>query len=466
MTHSLQEFSTKYPSPSMRSRRISMILLLLASCITLLMTGYMVIAPVFPQRLHALGLGAGTLALMEMAFGLGMFLFSTPMGTLADRLGRKPIVMIALAGFVVTNILLVLVNAPLFFIAIRFVEGVCISGLLPTATAMVADLVPEERRGRWLGTLMAAQAAGIAIGPGIGGLMFQAWGFIVPFLLSAGIAALASILALLFIPETLPENVREQAHKRKADNQPGSRRLAWLTSFLQPVGFFGVLLLIDFSLNFVYPFVVPLYPFYFAQALGYSPAQYGAILGIYGLALAVFPLLFGRFVDGSFKLLLIALGCVLFTGLNVGMLFFVQYPLLILAAIVAGMGQAFWMPGLGTIYLSATNEQNRSQVMGLRQTALALGIVLGPLLQTLILPWVAPRTSFSVGAIIPVGASILVLTVLSRRSQDKQREEVKAGANPTDRGKKGTKRSLLVDRALWPGRDCLWRGRDCRDFSG
>ncbi len=159
--------------------------------------------------------------------------------------------------------------------------------------------------------------------------------------------------------------------------------------------------------------------------MAFGPAHYGAILGIYVLALAVFPLLISRFLDGSIKLLLIALECLLYTGLNVGMLFFIQYPFLILAAILAGIGQAFWLPGLGVIYLCATNEQHRSQVMGLRQTALALGILLGPLLQALMIPWMAPRTSFAIGVIIPIGVSILVLTVLLSRSQHKQREAVK-----------------------------------------
>lgn len=66
-------------------KRITTALAFLSVCIALLMTGFGIIVPIFPQRLEALGLGAETLALMEGAFGLGMFLFSTPIGTLADR---------------------------------------------------------------------------------------------------------------------------------------------------------------------------------------------------------------------------------------------------------------------------------------------------------------------------------------------------------------------------------------------
>jgi hypothetical protein len=97
------------------------------------MTGFAIIIPVFPQRLQALGLGPETLALMEGAFGLGMFLLSTPMGIWSGRIGRKPILFISLAGFIVTNLLLAFVNVPLLFVLIRFVEGMLISGLIPAA---------------------------------------------------------------------------------------------------------------------------------------------------------------------------------------------------------------------------------------------------------------------------------------------------------------------------------------------
>src|SRR5436190_14748181 len=182
------------------SRRITIALMFLIGCVTLSMTGFAIIMPVFPQRLQALGLGASSLALMEGAFGLGMFLFSTPMGTWAGRIGRKPILFLSLAGFIVTNLLLAFVNVPQLFIFIRFVEGMLISGLMPASMAIVGDTVPSAKQGRWIGFLTTAQATGIALGPGIGGLLCQAFGFTGPFLLSAAIALLASLLAIFLVP--------------------------------------------------------------------------------------------------------------------------------------------------------------------------------------------------------------------------------------------------------------------------
>src|SRR5216684_7738174 len=203
-------------SPAKKSRSITAALVFLMGCVTLMMTGFAVIIPVFPQRLQALGLGPEMLALMEGAFGLGMFLLSAPMGIWSGRIGRKPILFISLAGFIVTNLLLAFVNVPLLFIPIRFVEGMLLSGLIPVAMSMVGDTIPLSKQGRWIGYLTTAQAVGFALGPGLGGLLSQTLGFTSPFLFSAGIALAASLLAIFMVPETLPEHVRVEARPQQA----------------------------------------------------------------------------------------------------------------------------------------------------------------------------------------------------------------------------------------------------------
>src|SRR5215471_3926282 len=203
-------------SPGTQSRSTTAALVFLIGCVTLMMTGFAVILPVFPQRLQALGLGPEMLAMMEGAFGLGMFLFSTPMGIWSGRVGRKPILFVSLTGFIVTNLLLAFINVPFFFIPIRFVEGMLLSGLIPVAMSMVGDTIPLEKQGRWIGLLTTAQAVGFALGPAIGGFLYQTLGFTSPFLFSAGIALAASLLAIFMVPETLPEHVRFETRLQQA----------------------------------------------------------------------------------------------------------------------------------------------------------------------------------------------------------------------------------------------------------
>src|SRR6266702_3511357 len=136
VTVPLQEVVRARPmavSPAKKSRSITATLAFLIGCVTLMMTGFAVIIPVFPQRLQALGLGSETLALMEGAFGLGMFLFSTPMGIWSGCIGRKRILVISLAAFIDTILLFAFVDVPLLFIPIRLVGGMLLSGLIPVA---------------------------------------------------------------------------------------------------------------------------------------------------------------------------------------------------------------------------------------------------------------------------------------------------------------------------------------------
>ncbi|MBV9710515.1 MAG: MFS transporter, partial [Ktedonobacteraceae bacterium] len=305
-------------SPVEETRSITVALMFLIGCVTLMMTGFAIIMPVFPQRLQALGMGPETLALMEGAFGLGMFLFSTPMGTLAGRIGRKPILFLSLVGFIVTNVLLAFVNSASLFILIRFAEGTLISGLMPAAMSMVGDTIPLSKQGRWIGFLTTAQAVGFAIGPGIGGLLSQTLGFTSPFLLSAGIALAASLLAVFMVPETLPKTARVEARQQKAGRGSQAKKKQDL-GFARLIWVVAPFLVIDFGMIFTYPFVFPRYPFFLEKVLHYSTTQYGMIFSAYGMALAVFPLLLGRLSESLPKKPLIVTGSLLFSVLNVFM---------------------------------------------------------------------------------------------------------------------------------------------------
>ncbi|WP_172631820.1 MFS transporter [Dictyobacter arantiisoli] len=391
--------------PVTPEKQISKALYILPACLALIMTGFGIIIPVFPQRLESLGLGSETLALMEGAFGLGTFLFSTPMGIMANRIGRKPLVLLALSGFIVTNLLLAFVNTPVLFILVRFLEGTLVAGFMPASMAMIGDAVPLSKQGRWIGVMTSAQSGGIALGPAIGGILYQSWGFRSPFLLSAGIALIASLLALMLLPETLPEQVRAQALERKAEKQRGeTRRAANTPGLFHLAWLFAALLLIDFGSLFVFPFSLPQYPFFFQHTLHYGAAQYGLIISAYGLTVAIFPLVLGRLSDALPKKWLVVLGCLFGGGLNLGMLFLHSYPLLLAASAITGIGSALLMPALGTLYLSETNDQNRSQVMGIRSTAISLALLIGPLAQAAISPLITPPITFT----IATGVSLLI----------------------------------------------------------
>jgi MFS family permease len=79
-------------------------------------------------------------------------------------------------------------------------------------------------------------------------------------------------------------------------------------------------LIIDFGMIFTYPFVFPQFPFFLEKVLHYSAAQYGMLFSVYGMALAIFPLLLGRLSESLPKKPLIVMGSLLFSAMLVFML--------------------------------------------------------------------------------------------------------------------------------------------------
>ncbi|MBO0777957.1 MAG: MFS transporter, partial [Ktedonobacteraceae bacterium] len=230
------------------------------------------------------------------------------------------------------------------------------------------------------------------------------------------IALVASLLAMFMVPETLPAHVRVEARQQKVKR--GSRvKKAKDLSFVGLIWLFAPFLIIDFGLIFTYPFVFPQYPFFFEKVLQYSTAQYGMIISVYGLALAVFPVFLGRLSENLPKKPLIVVGSLLFGALNMFMFAAPLYPLLLVGAALAGLGSAFVNPALGGIYLGATTDKNRGQVMGMRGSAISLAVMLGPLVQALVGSWITPQTTFAIGVVLSLAMAVVAFLLLKSSRQ-------------------------------------------------
>ena len=104
-------------------KRARNIVFLLAGSVAIVMTGFGIIMPVCARRLDEFGSGVQSLGLMTTAFALSAFIASPFMGTLADRIGRRPLVLLSLISFVAVNIAFVFAPSTEIFIGIRVVEG-------------------------------------------------------------------------------------------------------------------------------------------------------------------------------------------------------------------------------------------------------------------------------------------------------------------------------------------------------
>jgi len=130
------------------------------------------------------------------------------------------------------------------------------------------------------------------------------------------------------------------------------------------------------------------------------------------MALAIFPLVSVPLSEKLPKKPLIVMGSLLFSALIVVMLVAPFYPLLIVGAALSGLGSAFVEPAMGSIYLAATTDENRGQVMGMRGSAISLAIMLGPLVQALVGLWITPQITFATGVILSLIMALVAFLLL------------------------------------------------------
>ncbi len=406
--------ATEVTGSSLSPRGIRNIVLLLAASVALMMTGFGIIMPVFARRLGELGSGVEALGLMTMSFALAQFLAAPLMGSLADRLGRRPLILLGLAAFAVMNVGFLLVKSTTAFILVRTFEGAFSAGLFPAAMGVVADIVPEDRRAQWVGIVMGSYGAGFIFGPTLGGALYDGWGFAAPFMASAALASIAFVAAFFLVPETRTGEVRrrEQLYKQRSSATLPARVGSRLDFLPRPRHVFGTLLLLDFITVFAFAFVEPQMVFFFYEELEWTTVQFGLVVGAYGLAMVLSQTVLGRLSDRLGRKPIILAGSLLATTFYVGLAVVTQFSLTVVVAVVAGMGDGLMMPAMSAYYLDITPPQHRSRVIGLKESTAALGGVTGPLAVVWVSALTTPQGVFTIAAALLAGTVALALVVL------------------------------------------------------
>ncbi len=411
---------TSGPDP----RRVRNIILLLAACVGMMMTGFGIIFPIFARRLDEFGSGVQGLGLMVMSFALAQLVASPFMGALADRFGRRPLILVALGSFAMANIGFLFATSTTALIIVRALEGALAAGLFPATMGVVADIVPEKERARWVGIVMGSYGAGFIFGPVMGGVLYDGWGFAVPFIVSAIIALIAFIAAIILVPETRPGRARQREklrRRRAAAMSPVQKESLW-ASLPKPLYIFSLLLFVDFVIIFAFAFIEPQMIFYFYDDLGWTTIQFGVVVGVYGLAIVIGQVWFGRLSDRFGRRPIIVLGLLLNTIFYAGLVFVTWFPLMLLITIIAGMGEALVMPALSAFYLDLTPEQHRARIMGIKGSAGSLGGVAGPLLVVVASALTTPQGVFVISAVLMAATGGLAL-ILLKEPGDRATEE-------------------------------------------
>jgi DHA1 family tetracycline resistance protein-like MFS transporter len=172
--------------------------------------GFGIILPVLPYYALEYGASATEVALLSTTFSAAQFLMSPVLGQMSDRIGRRPVMMISIAGSCLGALTLGLAHALWIFYLARLISGASKANI-STAHAYVADVVAPADRARYMGLMGAAMGAGFIFGPALGGLLAFEGMPQLPFYVSAGLSAVNLLMAWRWLPETLDRSRRVSA---------------------------------------------------------------------------------------------------------------------------------------------------------------------------------------------------------------------------------------------------------------
>ncbi|MBM3470359.1 MAG: MFS transporter [Armatimonadetes bacterium] len=192
---------------------------MLLATVFLVMVGFGIVMPILPFLARRFGASSLQMGLLITAWAVAQFAASPFWGLAADRIGRKPVLIIGLFGYTLAFLGMALAQSYEMLLAARVVGGLISASVLPSAQAIAADLSAPEERSTVMGRMGAGFGLGFLVGPAAGGILALA-GPLVPFHVAAATSALAVPLVVRLVREPPPDA------RRAAAARLGTRALA------------------------------------------------------------------------------------------------------------------------------------------------------------------------------------------------------------------------------------------------
>jgi MFS transporter, DHA1 family, tetracycline resistance protein len=361
-----------------KGRRAAATFILLTVTLDMLALG--MIAPVLPRLitgfLHGNTVNAAQmLGVFGTVFAGIQFLFSPVLGSLSDRFGRRPVVLLSNFGLGLDYLLMAWAPVLGWLFVGRVISGLTASSV-PTAMAYMADVTPVEKRASAFGMLGAAFGMGFVLGPAIGGILGSVNPRL-PFLVAGGLSMVNGMYGLFVLPESLTKENRSRFSWKRA-NPVGSVTLLGRKKVL--LGMAALLLLgytAQQSLMNVYVIYCD-YRFHWTdRTVGLSLAVVGICSALYG-ALLVQPAVRWIGERGAMSVGLIcgAIGWVMLGVSKTGLLLWLGIPILNLMSLV-------W-PSAQSIMSREVGVQEQGQLQGAVNSLRGMAGLMGPGLFTYI----------------------------------------------------------------------------------
>ncbi len=362
-----------------------------------------------------LGISLTTVTLLFTLSSITALLGTAFAGPLVDRVGRKG-AMVAGIAFTAVGFVAYSFAASLAAWAVLLLMTGLISPLYRVgADAMVADLIPPDKRTNAYALLRMVANLGIVIGPAIGGLI-TAVSYAAAFYTGAAIQAVYVLILLLFIAETRPKE-RLESEERRGGYGPVLRDRTYLT-------FISVIILA----NMAYTLVMMLMPVYTKENFGLSERYYGLILATNAAMVVLFQYPAMRLIRSYRPLVVMAAGAFLY-AIGVGSVALgASFPAFLTSMVIVTLGELILIPTASTYAANRAPADMRGRYMGLYGLGWGVASGIGPVIGGVLNDNVAPAAIWYSGLLMGLAAAggFLLLQRASRQAAPVAQPEAEA----------------------------------------
>jgi MFS transporter, DHA1 family, tetracycline resistance protein len=375
------------------------------------LVGFGMIIPVFPFYAEQVGVEPASVIFFLGLYSLGQLVGAPIWGTLSDRIGRRPVLLVTLLANAAASLMLAYSHTATLLVISRIVAGLA-AGNISAAYAYTTDITTDKTRPRALGLLGSAFGLGFILGPAIGGLLAGgsesdpnalarvAYG-------AAIMSLVAFVLTLVRLPESHTAERRAQGRAKRGTMAEYLRRPVLRDLLTATIIVVAAVALLQSTLAL-----------WTADRLNVGPRTLGWIYGFVGvISVAVQAGVIGaltkRFGAASLTragALLVAIGMACLPPVH-------TIPMLLVALAIFGIGSALFNPSMSGLVAATAEPHERGRVLGAYQGAASLGRVLGPFAASAVARVGTLSWPFVLGAAVSVVGAVLIH---SRQSPSKR----------------------------------------------
>lgn len=356
--------------------------------------GFGIIMPLMPYYVESFGAGPITVGLVAAAYSFFQIISAPILGELSDKFGRRPILLISIAGTAVSFLLLgVAKTIPILFLS-RIIDGAT-GGNISTAQAYIADITSKKDRTQGMGMMMAAFSLGFILGPAIGGLL-SVYGYAVPAFVAGAIALIATILTYFYLPESHSPQVHLENKKFKV-------------SFFSVKDFYdalthpevGFLLTISFLTMLGASLMQGTFALFTQHSMNLSAQTNGLIFAYMGIVGITIQMLFMKRIlklIPEHKIVTLSIMCLAVSLALIAVS--TNIPMLLLAITILSFGNGLSGPIIAGQISKLTPDSEQGNVSGLNQSVTSVARLIGPIAGTLLYSSLGMKSPYFIATII------------------------------------------------------------------